>query len=404
MKNALPPSVSASLGTISVCIKNGNLPLAGAACFSRPMKKGVSEVRENATLLNIEGLRLISSLAIVFDHFLVYPLHRQPLNNNLGIFVDLFFVISGVVIASAYGNRVSTPAEYGLFIQRRFARLYPLHLATMTIYVLIAAVAAAGLFRVDNAQRYDWTTLIPYLTLTQSWGAHGAIAWNGVTWSISAEMFAYLLVPMLLCPLRPNPRTAFLTVALVAITCAVGSDELFGRPFVRLVTQLAQLRALPSFVFGLSLAMHKDWLISHVPAGAASVGFWIGALGLALCLGLGTYPYVMLACVWLLVAAAYRCDLGGVLTPAGGKLISDQGRLTYSIYLIHPVVATIWLAAIGKRLFDRVPGGPWIEVTVGFFLVFSLSALSYRFFEEPLRKRLGRPLYRVRDSRSGALT
>jgi peptidoglycan/LPS O-acetylase OafA/YrhL len=368
------------------------------------MTKITSEARENEKLLNIEGLRLISSLGIVFDHFLVYPLHHPPLNNNLGIFVDLFFVISGVVIASTYASRLSTPAEYGLFIQRRFARLYPLHLATMTVYILIALAAAQGYFRVDNAQRYDWAALMPYLTLTQSWGLHGVIAWNGVTWSISAELFVYLLVPALLYPVRLAPRLGLLTVVLLLLTCALGSHALTGRPLTRLVTEVAQLRALPSFVFGLWLAMHKEWLTTRVPAGIAFAGFWIGVTGLALCLGLGTYPYAMLACVWLLVAAAYCCDLGGVSTPASEKFISDQGKLTYSIYLIHPVVATIWLAAIGKHLLGHVPGGSWIAVVIGFALVFALSSLSYRFFEEPLRKRLGRPLFQVRDARPGALT
>ena len=362
------------------------------------------EPRENEELLSIEGLRLISSLGIVCDHFLVYPLHHQPLHNNLGIFVDLFFVISGIVIASAYGTRVSTPAEYGLFIQRRLARLYPLHLATMAIYILIAVAATLGYFNVDNAQRYDWAALVPYLTLTQSWGAHGVIAWNGVTWSISAEMFVYLLVPLLLFPMRLSPRLALLAVALLAIACATVSDELVGRPFTRLVTQVAQVRALPSFVFGLWLTMHKEWLISRVPPRTALAGFWVGLLGLILCLGLSAHPYAMLGFVWLLVAAAYRCDLSGVWTPASEKFVSDQGRLTYSIYLIHPVIATIWLAAIGKHLLGHMPGGPWIAVAIGFIFVFILSALSYRFFEEPLRKRLGRPLFHVRDPRPGALT
>jgi peptidoglycan/LPS O-acetylase OafA/YrhL len=368
------------------------------------MEEIISEVRENQKLLSIEGLRFISSLAILMDHFLFYPLHYVPLSGRLGIFVDLFFVISGVVIASAYSSRLSTLAEYGLFIQRRLARLYPLHLATMVIYILIACAAGAGYFNVDNASRYDWTSLIPYLTLTQAWGRHGAIAWNGVTWSISAEMFAYLLVPLLLLPLRRRPWVALLFVAVLAILCAVGSEQIMGLPFTRLVSKVAELRALPSFTFGLWLATHRKWLLSRLPAGAAIAGFWLGVMGLALCLCFGFQTYMMLGFVWLLVGSAYCCDLGGISTPASWKPISDQGRLTYSIYLIHPVVATLWLAAIGKHLLGHLPGGLWLAVAIGIVVVLALSMLSYKYFEEPLRKKLGRPLFQVRDARPSALT
>jgi len=362
-----------------------------------------SDIRENEKLSSIEGLRFAASCGILLDHFLPYPLHYEPLGNHLGIFVDLFFVISGIVIASAYANRVSTPAEYGLFIQRRLARLYPLHLATMTVYIIIAIAAARGVLHVDNSERYNWSALVPYLTLTQSWGAHGVIAWNRVTWSISAEMLAYLLLPLLLLPMRGTAWRALLIVAILAVFCAWGSAEFAARPFTLLVTQVTQLRVLPSFAFGLWLATHKGWLQSRIPAAAAIAGFWIGMAGLALCLGFNAYAYAMLDCVWLLVGSAYLCDLNGISTLAGWKPIRDQGRLTYSIYLIHPVIGTIWLDAIGKHLLRHVPAGPWIAVAIGIVMVFALSILSYRFFEEPLRRRLGRPLFQVRDARPGAL-
>jgi peptidoglycan/LPS O-acetylase OafA/YrhL len=273
----------------------------------------------------------------------------------------------------------------------------------MFVYILIAVAAAKGLLHVDNAERYDWSALIPYLTLTQSWGLHGVIAWNRDTWSISAEMLAYLLMPVLLWPLRRAAWPALLMVLVLTICCAAGSAELAGRPFTLLVTQVTQLRVLPSFAFGLWLATHKEWLLSRVPARASVSGFWIGMVGLALCLGSGANAYAMLGCVWLLVASAYHCDLSGVATLSSWKPISDKGRLTYSIYLIHPLIGTIWLNAVGKHLLSHVPGGPWIALAIGAVMVFALSVLSYTFFEEPLRKRLGRPLFQVRDDRPGAL-
>ncbi len=54
---------------------------------------------------------------------------------HFNLFVDLFFVVSGFVIACQYFGRVSDAASIGRFLWRRLARIYPLHLATLAFYL-----------------------------------------------------------------------------------------------------------------------------------------------------------------------------------------------------------------------------------------------------------------------------
>jgi peptidoglycan/LPS O-acetylase OafA/YrhL len=362
------------------------------------------EKKSNANALaGLEGLRLVSSVAIVLSHFLPYAIRAEPFGGRLGIFVDLFFVISGIVIASAYADRVRTPGEYGLFMQRRLARLYPLHAATMLVYMAIAAMMALGAIRVVNPDRYDPAQLLPYFLMVHAWGLWGTVAWNGVSWSISAELFVYLLFPVLAKAIRRPPATGLAVVAGTTVACAVVSELTLGREFPRLVTQLAPLRALPGFLLGLWLALNRDWLTARLGESAVRWMFHAGTLALAAGLVLAWPPYALLAAVWLLVTGAYLLDLHRGASWASWAPLSRQGQLTYSIYLVHPVVATTWLAFLGPRLLGTGFVANWSTLAIGLAAVFAGSAASYRWFEEPLRRRLGRPLFRVRDARPGPL-
>src|SRR5262245_4033386 len=90
---------------------------------------------------SLEGLRFLASLAIVVYHFVPYTERGLAApefwSGQFSVAVDLFFVISGIVIANGYLGRTSTWREYGEFMRRRFARLYPLHVATLGFYVLV---------------------------------------------------------------------------------------------------------------------------------------------------------------------------------------------------------------------------------------------------------------------------
>lgn len=341
-------------------------------------------------LPSIEGLRLIASVAVIFTHFAPYALGYEPLRGGLTIFVDLFFVISGIVITSAYGARMGTARDYGVYLQRRFARLYPLHFATMMAYVAIALLAWSGLFSVRNPDRYDVGQLGLYFTLTQSWFGNGKIAWNAVSWSISAELAAYIVFPLLLAAIRNRLVIgALLALALLSVG-GVLAQVLAEQDVTRLASKYAWLRAIPSFAAGIWLACQARRLYALGRYGA-QILLYGGSVMLAAKLALDLSELAGLVAAWMIVAGAYSCDLQRVPTAPGVKLISDQGRLTYSLYLIHPLVATTWLAFVAPRLIGSSSASMWVAVAIGTVLTFILAHVSLVWFEEPWRNRLSRP-------------
>ena len=82
----------------------------------------------------------------------------------------------------------------GRFLWRRIARIYPLHLATLAFYVVIALALHSGLARTDNPARYPLSDLPAQLLLLHAVDGE-RLTFNFPSWSLSAEMFCYLLFP-----------------------------------------------------------------------------------------------------------------------------------------------------------------------------------------------------------------
>ena len=99
---------------------------------------------DSGELLNIDAMRLIAALGIVFLHTSEYFIsdtgNRNALHHKiqpLALFVDLFFIISGYVIAYTSAHRVGTLSEYLFFLKKRIARLIPLHWVVLVFLCLL---------------------------------------------------------------------------------------------------------------------------------------------------------------------------------------------------------------------------------------------------------------------------
>ena len=139
--------------------------------------------------------------------------------------LDMFFMISGFLIFQRYHDRIDTPKDYAGYLLKRFARLYPLHLMTTGFFILVAVALSLGLIHshgaADGASRYDWATLPANLALLQGWGVTDDLNFNYVSWSLSAEWFCYLMLPIII--LASRRAGMFGLFALLA--CVIGLLE-----------------------------------------------------------------------------------------------------------------------------------------------------------------------------------
>ena len=146
----------------------------------------------------LDSLRGLAALGVVFHHIPVSDnLAVARWDDNFNLLLDLFFVISGFVIAAAYCERLSGGFSLRRFLWLRISRIWPLHASMLCVFIL--SMLALGLMRPDlrthglMAGRYDPADLPAAILLLQGIAPSLGPVWNDPSWSISVEMLLYIL-------------------------------------------------------------------------------------------------------------------------------------------------------------------------------------------------------------------
>lgn len=174
---------------------------------------------------HLDGLRIIAAGAVVVLHYSDYvkahAAGRFVLGHTLhfNLFVDLFFVISGFVIASQYLGKVDNFASIGRFIWRRLARIYPLHLATLSFYLVLAVAIHSGLGQTENPSRYPWSDIPAQLLLLHAVDGQ-RLTFNFPSWSLSAEMVCYAIFPIVALVATRRRELVLAVVVLLVLATA----------------------------------------------------------------------------------------------------------------------------------------------------------------------------------------
>jgi peptidoglycan/LPS O-acetylase OafA/YrhL len=348
---------------------------------------------------SLTGIRGLAALWVAWFHFSSYPdigaidLGRIVTCGYWG--VDVFFVLSGLVLAMNYAPRFATRhfdwRAFGAFLGKRIARIYPLHLATFLLVFVFwkFAMHTGQAFPLrDNNNR--WTELSNVL-LIHAWGV-APPSFNAPSWSVSAEWFAYLFVfPVCVAGLRRLSAPFCLAVAGVLWLAFVAYVFCVHDGVLALVTADGIVRIIPEFVGGYALYR----LAIHQRPGRGS---WALVAGLAAIVALAYLPNVtvilLFPAIMLLMFGLYS---GGALVEAifANRLAMFLGEISYSIYMVHIIVAAVANHLI--RLAGVTPTIPHaVMVLLGeTLLTMALAFLAYRYIEVPGRALVGSKLGRL---------
>jgi peptidoglycan/LPS O-acetylase OafA/YrhL len=340
----------------------------------------------------LEGLRFSASVSIVVFHYSDYfkDLSHRIWVTHLPIAVDLFFVISGVVIANSYAGRISTRSHYLDFLRRRVARLYPLHLLTLIFYVSIGWLALKGMVRVISLEKYDFHELLPNLLMVHAWGFCSHLSFNYVSWSISAEFFAYLLFPIILIVVARDPRYGFVAIVALFFSAAITSKYAFGEPMTSLTFKYSIIRAIPSFALGVYVWSYRSALLKWIGQERVIFLFYTSLLVFALMINVDVSTYALLFGAYLVVSLGLLCEVADKDTFLSWRPISRLGKLTYSVYMLHPILATVIVSFIFPRLFGKSFSVVLTSIVAAGICTFLLAVFSYRYFETPARDAINR--------------
>jgi peptidoglycan/LPS O-acetylase OafA/YrhL len=273
----------------------------------------------------------------------------------------------------------------------------------------------------------DWKTVLTHIFVLQAWtpDQRYLLGLNTVMWTLSSEMFLYLLFPALILMLVNFSRNA---LKLVAVACVAGSFVLpwlvgknftlrqpppelaplegFDNQFVYWFTLMFPPMRLFQFVLGMSVALLMRQGLKYIPN--IPVALVIFAAGLTL-----TNLYLpvesknvagMLIPIAILIAALAKADLESKWNPFRLRPLLFVGKISYSIYAVHILFILftmvqipqasgawdwprVWLANAGLIDDPKVALPGWANFGIFFTYVAVImftAWLLYKFVEQPV--------------------
>lgn len=330
---------------------------------------------ESATLAHLQTLRALACTMVVFHHALNFswPPGLVPMVWTVGAHgVEVFFVISGFIIAWSISRQRPDPAR---FLMRRLLRILPLY------WLALLLVARHDLF-VPSAHA---DLLRDFLFVPRFASRYPGEIYPAVVpgWSLNYEVFFYLLLAAALVLTR-RP----LLLASAALGALVLTGTVFG-PFDTAPAEFYTRPYLLMFVLGIGVAAacRRGWRLQHRPT------LWglAAACVLALALPLeGPMGLVIGLPAGLLVWAAV-CLSSPQARPG---LLLLVGNASFSIYLFHgwgqSAVASLMRKALQWPLPDST-AMRLVEITLTVSGGLAAGLLVYVLIERPMMQWLNRP-------------
>ena len=137
------------------------------------------------------------------------------------IAVDLFFMLSGMVLTLYYHDKFSMQSkgrDIDKFYVRRLKRIYPMHLAMIAVIGIFALTGVPHPITSGNEDvifRHWQATGIVNLLLMNGWGIMPVASWNEPSWSLSITFLIYVLFPNLLLIMKRLPAKAWVYAGII---------------------------------------------------------------------------------------------------------------------------------------------------------------------------------------------
>jgi peptidoglycan/LPS O-acetylase OafA/YrhL len=352
---------------------------------------GIPVSRRNerpAELPALTSLRGLAALTVLLFHssYLSYNFAQGALptiSRRGDLAVDLFFFLSGFVLAHVYGSRLAGEPSWravGKFIWARFCRIYPASFFATAVFVLAFTVGRLP-FPADVSFKAQ---LIAALLLQQvPWLDNVVI--NRPSWSISAEWFSYMLFPLIVPMIsRLGSRTA-IAVGL-ALLAAAGVDHATVGDKDQASGWGALLRTVPEFWAGVfAYRCYSERLFRAIWEKDATF-VAVTAMIAAACLADASDGPIVVLLMALLLASV--CNSGRITGILNARPLRWLGEISYSVYIFQALPLTLAVAASGLLVAHGL-GGAWFTIIAASFAL-GCGVLVHRCVDLPARAALRR--------------
>ncbi len=356
----------------------------------------------------LDAIRGAAALIVVVRHTSYFFGWALPMSH---LAVDLFFMLSGVVIANAYDARLQAGLPARRFMLIRVIRLYPFYLLGSVLGLVPVLAARSGLAAQGLQGDLSWTLSAAVLMLPTLSGAD-LYPLDTPAWSLFFELVANLFYALILRSLggRLLSILILLCAAGLALVLGVTPGHSLHGGFSPATMPAGAFRVGFSFFVGVALYRlgpgRRNVAVSTGDSARMRalilVGVVVGLLAASPPAPLrAVYELVAVTVLFpLLIGLAMRCPLSG----SGARWAAVLGTLSYPVYVLHVPVARTLNGVLAKGL--HLPVEHWAPYGGLAFLALFLPAclLADRWYDGPVRARLGSlllPKFRKLPGQSG---
>ncbi|MBX7249447.1 MAG: acyltransferase [Caulobacteraceae bacterium] len=343
----------------------------------------------------LDVMRFLAAAFIVIYHYAddaPTPLGRiSPVFTEGWVATDFFLMLSGYVLARAYGERIAAGLmSMGEFVGRRVLKLWPAHavmLVVLGLMVELARLVGAG---EGHSSGYAWAWFPAHLLWAQAWGLGAPPGWNMPTWSLSALVVCYALFPLVWRRLASASRLTAMSAGLFVLFSAAGLAAAAHLRLADLPLQIGVLRAVPLFLFGAAIARLGPVNAAFDSQGARA---W---LGVAILAGAAVSLAEPSVGVLILVGAAIAV-IGSLSPPSPWVWAEKAAAVSFPLFITHFVTGEIYLHGLGRLAGAVLPEwARWPFWAGGFLFALACAVAFQRLVDRPLQTALKRLLDRRR--------
>ena len=372
--------------------------------LSNPIKSKSMLIKfDSRNLIGLDLLRFLLSVTILIVHFphFYYPfINLETLNRSTlpfaswlgliyhfgGFAVEIFWMISGICFFHFYSTLIKEKKIlFYQFLGLRFSRLYPLHILTLFIVAILQYYYHIRFGNTFIYQNNDGMHFILNILMINFWNAKFGLSFNGPFWSVSVEVFVYVIFFLFVyIGLFEKRKNTFLIVLIFFFFYSLGILSPFYECF------------LFFFTGGLLMQYFSSLNFKKIILMCCFISIFVLLLHYIPILKTQEKIDRIIQCVIKLSITVIIIVIFSMLFRNSNKkfrnILRELGNMTYAIYMVHIALQIILVLIFFKNGLNFFSSNTFF---ISYIVIAGiLGFLTYRYFEMPIQNIL-RKLFHI---------
>lgn len=350
-------------------------------------------------LNSLTSLRFIAAFGVFLHHF---HMLSDSKNHIIKFFssllyegfvgVTFFYILSGFIISYSYKqHKLKATFRNSDFLFNRVVRLYPVHI--LTLFVAIYFYIPSYNYHIINLDQLLYNILLMQSAIPDPDYYFG---FNGVSWSVSTEMFFYLAF-MFLVTLSNNQLKVFFCTVLALIVYHMlnvqDTERYVGwtyyiNPAFRVLDFMAGMLLFRLYDTGkLTVSPRYGTLLEVGTLALLIATMAYGMESVSMKLRYDIFYLIPMA----LVVYVFAFGQGLISRAISWKPIVFLGEASFSLYMIHQICINVVSKNYTFNIDSMTSTFLFMATTMSIAIV--ISCLIYRFYERPVNEGLRKLRY-----------